>query len=241
MHREKVVIADANEEFRLSLVQALSETFQVRACSDGAEALELLHQWNPDILITELTLSYFDGIEIIKQISKLPHRPKILVVSGILTDFSGCALEQLGIQYALRKPCSVRTVTERIQEIAALPAPAQKYPSLYAAMASEVLMELGLSNERQGFQHMLVGLPLLMVQRDRRLSKELYAEISAINNSYPSRVEKNIRDAIREAWAHRSCAVWSKYFPDASRCPGNKAFLFRLTDILVDRLLRVAG
>lgn len=240
MHQKKVVIADANEDFTAALAQELSGKFAVKICADGAQAMELVRRWEPDILIMELTLAYVDGIAIIRQLPQLPRYPQVLVISGILSEFTVCVLDQLGIQYALKKPCPVHTAVERVLEIDALSTAPKPYPGLYTAMTAELLMELGLSNQLLGFHHMLSAIPLLMVRRDRRLTKELYEEICASSDTCPTRIEKNIRDALRHAWAARDPAVWEKYFPGAVRCPGNKAFLFRMTDVLMEQILRKA-
>lgn len=238
MCQMRVVIADPNEEFPISLSQALSPDFLTEICSDGAEALALIRQWEPDILVTELILPNMDGIALIRQAAALPKPPKVMVVSRMISEFVHYALADMGIQYAMMKPCLVSAAAERIRQIAAARISLSPLPNQYGVLAGEVLMELGISNERLGFQHMLVGIPMLMTQRDRRLSKELYADIAAQCGSSPIRVEKTIRDAIHAGWESRDSAVWNKFFPGAVRCPKNKEFLFRLTDILMERTLR---
>lgn len=238
MRQRKVVIADPNEEFRLSLTEALSPDFQVDHCADGAEAFSLLCRQEPDILVLELILANMDGLELIRQSAALPKPPRVMVVAGLISEFIHADLEQLGVQYAMLKSCPVSTAASRVRQIADTPAPALPYPARYGILAGEALMELGLPNGLQGYQHLLLGLPLLMQQRDRRLSKELYEDIAASCGSTHTRVEKNIRDAIHAGWNGRDPEVWNKYFPGAARCPRNKEFLFRLTDILMERVQR---
>ena len=238
MHQRKAVIADPNEEFRAALAQALSSDFQVICLSDGAEALEAVREHTPEILILDLILENMDGLTLLNEIRQLPRQPKVLVISGFLSGFVHSALEQIGVTYAMFKSCPVQAAADMARQITAEPAQQLPFPPEYMLLAGELLMELGLANGRQGYQHMLTGLPLLMLQRDRRLSKELYLEISLLCNSSPIRVEKAIRDTIRAGWNSRNHAVWSKYFPGAARCPKNKEFLFRLTDILMEQMLK---
>lgn len=236
MHRQKVVIADPNEEFRLSLAAALSPDFQVDCCPDGLGALDRIRQWEPDILVTELLLENMDGIDLLKRLQELPKQPKVMIVTGLISEFVHSTLEQLHVQYAMVKSCQVRAAAERVWEISQTIRPASRFPARYQRAATEILMTLQMPNERQGFQHLQMGLPLLMLQRDRRLSKELYEDIAQIHNSTPIRVEKAIRDTIHAGWESRDPEIWHKYFPDAARCPKNKEFLFRLTDILMERM-----
>lgn len=240
MCQKRVVIADPNEEFRISLSQALFPDFLTETCSDGAEALAMTQQWEPDILVTELIMPNMDGIALIRQAAALPKPPKVMVVSRLISEFVHFALEDLGVQYAMLKSCPVSAAAERIRQIAAAQIPNLPFPAQYSVLTGELLMELGISNERLGFQHMLVGLPLLMTQRDRRLSKELYEDIAVLCGSSSIRIEKTIRDAIHAGWETRDSAIWNQFFPGAIRCPRNKEFLFRLTDILMERMLRKA-
>lgn len=226
----KVFIADPSEEFRQALADSLSAGFQVESCGDGVAALERIRQWEPDIVVSELLLENMDGIEMLQQLNRLPKPPRIMVITLMSSQFVQAALEKLQVQYAMIKPCRPDTAARRIQEIAHA-ITSESHNSQLATL----LMELGLPNGRQGFGYLLTAIPLLMLQRDRRLSKELYEEVASAHNSTSIRVEKAIRDTLRSGWADGSQEAWQLYFPGAVRCPKNKDFLFRITDILLHR------
>lgn len=224
MTRRKALIVDPVEEFRTALARALEPDFSTVCCSRGDEALEVIAGWKPQVLILDLDLPGLDGISLLRQ---LEDRPPVLVMTDMPTPFVRSALEELGVQYAIRKPCSVQNVADRAFELSLLPADLAD-----DGKTAALLMALSLPIGRQGYQHLLTGLPLLSRNRDQRLSKELYAVIAARSSTNSGSVEKAIRDVIRAGWAAGDRAVWQQYFPGLTRCPRNKEFLFRLADLL---------
>lgn len=236
MAARRVIIADPNEEFRLSLAQALSQDFLVTCCSDGQQALELVRAQSPHILVTELILENMDGISLLQKISCLPVKPRIMVISNMITEYVKLSFLELGIQYAMVKPCIVSVAAQRIRELADSLCLVQEPPVLYGQYAASFLMELQIPNGRQGFGMLRTALGLLMVCRDRRLSKELYEDVARLHSSKAANVEKAIRDVLRDSWSLSGSQVWGMYFPDTAHPPSNGEFLFRAADILSERL-----
>ena len=69
-NRKTVLLADANEEFRTMLREEIerSEEFTVvGSVGDGTEALALLAQRRPDLLVLDLMLPGMDGLTLLRQ------------------------------------------------------------------------------------------------------------------------------------------------------------------------------
>ena len=49
MEKRKILIADAAEEFRAAVADALHGAYYVRSASDGVQALQLLRSFLPDV------------------------------------------------------------------------------------------------------------------------------------------------------------------------------------------------
>ena len=97
-----VIIADNSEEFCAALSEALHRTdrFQViGTASDGEQALGMITQEAPDLLVLDLMLAKRDGISILKSIAALEHRPATLATSGFVTDYVAAAAANLGAKY----------------------------------------------------------------------------------------------------------------------------------------------
>lgn len=229
MQLRKVLIADPAQEVREALTEALSPDFRVICCCRGDEVPALLEAENPALLILELSLQGLDGITLLEQ---LPERPPVLVVSDGITDYVHGALLRLNVEYAIRKPCPIRAVADRARDLVQSLRPSQS-----PACLRETLIRLGLPGWRNGFRHLLTGLPLLARNRDQQLSKELYETIARLDHTSAGAVEKAIREVIREGWNTGDRREWNRLFPGLSYCPRNKEFLFRIADLLRDRKL----
>ena len=89
-HYTTVLIADNSDEFCAGLTEALqrSEGFQVvGTANDGEQALRLVAERKPDILVLDLMLSKKDGISILKVISTMENKPITLATSRFVTDY----------------------------------------------------------------------------------------------------------------------------------------------------------
>lgn len=223
-----VLIADPCEEITLALAQVLQPHFRVVCCADGREALCLVEQESPDILILELSLPRLDGIGLLRELSRRENRPRVLVHTLIATDFVASALQELPADYIMCKPTPIQTVAERAREM--LASPTEESVDWYTA---DLLIRLGIPETSQGFRHLVVGLPLLAEQSDQFLGKTLYMEIARRNRVSNESVEKAIRDAIHSGWNRGNRALWQSYFPGITRPPQNKQFLTRMASVLL--------
>lgn len=224
MVKWKVLIAEPAPELRDAYRQVLEDDFQVTSCARGDEALALILAEKPDVVIMELSLAGLDGITLLR---KLRGGPQVLVVSDLLSPYALGAMESLGVQYAIRKPARLSDILDRSLELACL---GRGIPN--AGNALEILRQLRIPGGRQGFQHLLTALPRLSHQRDQRLGKELYSDISRCSGSTISAVEKSIRDVLHVGWEQGDRELWQQYFPGCTKCPTNKEFLFRMADLL---------
>ncbi len=228
MNTPKILIADPSEEVRDALTCALVSDFQVLSCPSGPEALELLSRWLPDILILDLELPGLDGIGLLRSLRSLGHRPRILVITELNTPFVCGVLQELEVDYAMRKPAPAEIIAQRASELLRYPA----QDGLTSA-AADILLALSIPDASQGYRNLLVALPSLALDRDQSLGKELYPQIVQTNRVSPGSVEKSIRDAIHTGWVRGDRTQWMRYFPGLTRCPRNREFLFRIAECLI--------
>lgn len=230
MHRRKVLIADPSEEFQSALIQELEPWFQVACTGRGQEALQLARLWEPDVLVLETCLQGLDGLTVLRELMCQAHQPQVLAFVPTDNPMLLIALENLQVSHAMRKPAPAHKVAERVRELAGASG------QMTRSQAARILTGLGLPSGRQGFQHLLTGLPALVEQRDQRLSKELYVTIAREDRTSEGGVEKAIRDTIRASWETGDREAWQRCFPGITRCPRNKEFLFRIADLLSQEL-----
>ena len=81
----RVLIADDHHPF-LEALEAVLETEPelevVGRAADGREALALARSLEPDVVLLDISMPVMDGFEAAMQITKLPTKPVVLMLSG---------------------------------------------------------------------------------------------------------------------------------------------------------------
>ena len=74
----------------------------------GAEALRLVQQLHPQLLIMDLVLPELDGFGLLKHLQSMGERaPKTIVVSAFCLQRTVSQAVKMGVWYFLSKPCGV--------------------------------------------------------------------------------------------------------------------------------------
>lgn len=220
-----LLIADCNEAFRLSLAEEMQTRFRVLSCAGGKKALTLLRQEKPELLVLDLTLPEMDGIALLETIAAEGLQPQILCVSSMLTPYVLEALEQLGIRYLMRKPCSLQAVAARLTDLAgALETP---LPDLRDEIR-QLLGKLSLSGRHNGRDYLVEAIALAIPNPDFAVTKDIYPAVARHFGCKSGHVERSVRSALEFAWEHGDAALWQQYFPDTSTRPSNAVFIRQL-------------
>ena len=113
--KASVVIADASEEYRTILKKTMESTgeFQVvGSAGSGVEALRLVQQLYPQLLIMDLVLPELDGFGLLKQLQSMGDRaPKIIVVSAFCVQRTVSQAVQMGVWYFFIQALQRRILT----------------------------------------------------------------------------------------------------------------------------------
>jgi two-component system chemotaxis response regulator CheY len=112
------------------IVRTLLIGFGIRTvfeAEDGAAALELFEQNNPDIIITDWVMPIIDGLEMVQMIrrpngSVNPFVP-IIMLSGHAEKRRVTEARDAGVHEFLCKPISARSLYLRIYSVIAFPRP----------------------------------------------------------------------------------------------------------------------
>ena len=95
--------------------------YRVLRAYSGTEAVYLLSESRPDLILLDLMLPGCDGLTILESVCAMDKRPVILVVSRIFGFYVQDSMERLGVSYAMQKPCDVNAVSNRLKELARYP------------------------------------------------------------------------------------------------------------------------
>lgn len=240
----KVLLADASEQWRELLTRAMEHEYQVRSCPDGNQVLELVEQFEPDVLVMDLMLQGTDGLSVLKDLEGRSFRPRIIITGRYFSNFITTSLERYQVDFIILKPCTARSITDRVTEVLELeqsePVTTQEPFDHITAM----LVSLGAPSSQQGFRFLRSGILLLMEEPGQQLTKSLYPAIAREHNTNAANVEKGIRTTIMTAWARRRDDTWRIYFPVTTAGqiprPTSGQFLSRLADAALSAVRKQA-
>jgi CheY-like chemotaxis protein len=125
----KALIVEDNAHMRVLLRALLGGLgiAEVQEAQDGRRALELLHQANPDFVLTDLTMAPVDGIAFTREVRNSVASPNpfvpIVMVTGHTERARVLAARDAGVTEFLAKPVTARALFLRIAEIVDRPRP----------------------------------------------------------------------------------------------------------------------
>ena len=230
---QKILIADAAEGFKDHLQRMLSSKYQVACANDGYEAWKMLEQLRPDLLILDVELPGNDGITLLRRMHEAGNIPAVMVVSRTLTDYAVDTLLGMGIGYIMRKPCDVKHVAQRADEI--LLYYTGKGQQIQQCIA-DILDELGIPAHLSGTKYLRCAV-MEMVKRPKQfMTKELYPTVAKQFGSVGSRVERSIRNAVKAGWNKGQWDTWKAHFGEDAGglplCPSNTEIITHIVQII---------
>ena len=235
MQTRKLLIIDPSDDFCSMLADMMKGKFEVKICYDGESGQETIQSLKPDILVLNPILRRLDGITMLERAAENGCSPAVLMVTAYNSEYLEEKARQMNFGYLMLKPCPLETIAQRICDMDRHLRATPDFDKL-STITTLILEELGLENHRDGFFQLQAGIPILIGNRQLRLSKELYPAIGDhLGIDYQS-MEKTIRDAIHAAWIRRDDKIWSKYFPTDENGHvihlTNKTFLHSLADYI---------
>ena len=250
-----VLIADNTEEFCTSLSTALkrSEGFEIIGiATDGEQAVRMVTERKPNILVLDMMLAKRDGISVLKSISQLQPRPVVLATSGFVTEYVASAAANLGVQYLMLKPCDMSALVERLEEIRGNSG-TRPLASRHAGqnnietMVTNIIHEIGVPAHIKGYQYLREAIIIAVGDMDviNAITKVLYPQVAKTFQTTPSRVERAIRHAIEVAWDRGDLDTLQRFFgytvSNTKGKPTNSEFIALIADKLQLQLKGSAG
>jgi len=238
--RAKVVLADANEDFRGFLRDAIEKTDEFSIAGtvgDGQEALRICEEQHPDLLLMDVVLPGLDGFGVMK---RLPRQggPQVILISAFCSDRTVTAAMELGAFYFFPKPCEENSLLDRMR--AAVKAPAETgHPAELKGMVTSIIHEIGVPAHIKGYQYLREAIMIAVDDMDviNAVTKVLYPEVARRFSTTPSRVERAIRHAIEVAWDRGDLETLQKFFgytvSNTKGKPTNSEFIAMIADRLV--------
>lgn len=121
MEKLKVVIAD-DEERICQLIQALIDWKYlgmelVGVAHNGIEAYEAVREQKPDILITDIRMPGFSGLELIEKVKDICPDMEVIIISGYAHFEYAQQAIRFGVGHYLLKPINKAELTETLEKL----------------------------------------------------------------------------------------------------------------------------
>ena len=235
-----VLIADDNKEFCSILNDYLLNQRDIVVtgiAKDGREALELIVEKKPDLVILDIIMPHLDGLGVLEKLNtmELEKVPRIIILSAVGQDKITQQAITLGADYYTVKPFDMEVFTKRIREmfngvstqttnvrtsyqtssiISSSNENRTKAPMDLETEITNIIHEVGVPAHIKGYMYLREA--ITMVVNDMELlsavTKELYPSIAKKYNTTASRVERAIRHAIEVAWGRGQIEAINRLF-----------------------------
>ena len=120
----KMLIAEDEPAMRLAIKSALSalEGYTIFEAADGVEALRIIDEVNPDLIVLDLLMPKMGGIDVLIALQERAEpRPdgKIVVLSAVVAPQMVEHLQRLGAHRVVSKPFHISELLNTVEEICA--------------------------------------------------------------------------------------------------------------------------
>ncbi|MDD5217625.1 MAG: response regulator [Candidatus Omnitrophica bacterium] len=118
MADKKVLIVEDDEELHVLYTLYLQgESFHILKAFNGQQALEILEQEIPEVIVLDMIMPIMDGETFLLKLHERGHLKKIPVIIASVNDRIPQKLLHLGNVHAvLRKPFSIENLVGKIRE-----------------------------------------------------------------------------------------------------------------------------
>lgn len=239
----RILIADDNDEFCIILKDYLNneENFDVVGIAkNGIEALKLISESKPDLVILDIIMPHLDGLGVLEKLNLNKDSelaPKVIVLSAVGQDKITQNAIKLGVDYYVLKPFDMDVFIRRIKEMFSITLE-QKYfvqkqdnviHSAYSDLddssrqvesvdleseITSIIHEIGVPAHIKGYFYLREAISMVVndIELLSAVTKELYPSIARKYNTTSSRVERAIRHAIEVAWSRGQIESINKIF-----------------------------
>jgi CheY-like chemotaxis protein len=118
--RLRAVLADDTADVRLALrmmIEARSDIEVVGEAADGQEALDLVAELEPDVLLLDLSMPVLDGIGVLRSLQQSQAMVPVIVLSGYGRDHVAATVLDLGAVAYLEKGGATRGLLTLITDL----------------------------------------------------------------------------------------------------------------------------
>lgn len=247
-----VLVADDNKVFADGLCDYLKtqKEFEVVGCAyDGEEALGMILETKPDLVLLDTIMPKRDGLSVLKRLQdiKLSKNPTVIAISVADSAWICESVSRLGAKYFILKPQSNEAIADILRTFANVPKivtkAAQTAPAIVKpdevdieSLVTGIIHELGVPAHIKGYQYIRTAIIMVIDNMEllNYITKQLYPAIAKKYSTTSSRVERAIRHSIEVAWTRGKPQTMDEIFgytiDNGKGKPTNSEFIAMVAD-----------
>lgn len=254
MSKLNVVIADDNERMVRLLGEIVSKDEElevVGTAKDGEEAVKLIKDKAPDVVLLDIVMPKLDGLAVMDKVNRdeeIKNRPSFVMISAIGSEQVTEAAFARGADYYIMKPFDNDMVVNRIKNVRHVKGISNmRKVNAYEKLVREpeldleqevtaIIHDVGVPAHIKGYQYLREAIIMSVLDMDmlNSVTKILYPEVAKKFQTTPSRVERAIRHAIEVAWSRGRVETIEEMFGYTISVgkgkPTNSEFIALITD-----------
>lgn len=250
MNKIKVLICDDSKDFIEILSTQLESEENIELVGiahDGYQAIDLIKETNPDVLILDVIMPMLDGLGVLERLNNinLAKRPEIIMLSALCQEKIVHHAINFGADYFMLKPFDYNMLLSRILQCSKVDC--SQYISNTSPVTNTItrntliqtdhvtlssdnisikitnlMHEIGIPAHIRGYQYLRLAIEKVIEDVDLIgcITKELYPLVAKEFNTTPSRVERAIRHAIEVSFNRGNCSIHQNLFgihPNSSK------------------------
>jgi len=119
MHKQvRVLVVDDEPRIcRLILDVLVQEGYMVDVSFSGADALQMIREYNYHLLITDLEMPGIDGLELIQKVKKRDPDIRAIMITGNAIDDVATWSLRYGIDNTMQKPFNITELKRVVKQV----------------------------------------------------------------------------------------------------------------------------
>jgi nitrogen regulation protein NR(I) len=117
---QTILIVDDDKSIRYSLKRMLEENFSILTAQNGDEALSLIKETSPDLIIMDIKMPGRSGIEVLKEMKSIDPKSLVILMTAYGTTETAIEAMKFGAFDYILKPFPIPQMKELVQKAIAL-------------------------------------------------------------------------------------------------------------------------
>lgn len=118
----KIAAIDDQKLVRLSLEKHFSSLgYEIRCADTGRTGIDLIYDFQPDLIIMDIHMEGMSGLEVVKKLRKEGSKVPIIIMSGNTNEETVVEGFDLGIEDFIKKPAQLSELTVRVRRLIGVP------------------------------------------------------------------------------------------------------------------------